>query len=118
MRIDIAPVDNLLAAQPINISQAFDTITAAEDHHAVRHIRKSQAIDFIFGNEHPLDSTLHLCKLRHWYAQIGHAAYIVAAIEHAKTYQHRLGQQTITCFKLTGADGIGVDRLNGQELIE
>ena len=103
--------------QPIYLRQAIDAVPATEDHHASRHLRKRKCIDFVLGNEHPLDACVQLSKLRYGHRQIRQAADVMRLVKHAKADQGWFARQTVAPLELVRPGRIE-NRRRRQDLIQ
>lgn len=54
MRVDVAPLKDLPAAQPAGLRRPLDPVAAAEHNHAGLYWWKGQRVHFVFGEEDPL----------------------------------------------------------------
>ena len=59
--IDISQIVHVLLLQPESGSEIFKAVSYPENHHCIGHIRESQKVDLVFGDEHFRYRQLTLC---------------------------------------------------------
>ncbi len=121
MAVDVAPVMHGFVAQPRQGRERRETVAGTKQDHAAVDGRKSEKIDFVFGDENPVDRRIEFGQTGRVEAEVGSGQQERRGSQRVKktaAQAFRFFAKAITTVEAIDAAGAGIDGRGRQDEVE